>query len=81
MAAARRSPCAAWERRCRYVQLSSLDAMAGPSALAAGQVVNVVARVSASGQPMAASGDLYGELRYRVGKDGPRHLLIDQSTP
>jgi len=40
-----------------------------------------VARVSASGQPMAASGDLYGELRYRVGKDGPRHLLIDQSTP
>ena len=64
-----------------HVQLSSLDAMAGPSALAAGQVVNVVARVSASGQPTAASGDLYGELRYRVGKDGPRHLLIDQSTP
>ena len=64
-----------------HVQLSALDAMAGPAAFGAGQVVNVVARISVSGQPQAGSGDLYGELRYRAGKDGLKHLTIDKALP
>ena len=63
------------------VQLSGLDAMAGPATLVAGQSVRVVARVSTSGKPEAGSGDLFGELRYRVGRDGSRRLLIDQAIP
>jgi hypothetical protein len=63
------------------VQLSGLDVMAGPATLVAGQSVLVVARVSTSGKPEAGSGDLFGELRYRVGRDGARRLLIDQTIP
>ncbi len=63
------------------VQLSALDGMAGPGAFASGQQLQVVARVSASGEASAASGELYGELRYRAGRDGPRPLRIDQITP
>jgi cytochrome c-type biogenesis protein CcmH len=64
-----------------HVRLSALDAMAGPAAFGAGQSVQVVARVSAAGRPTAGSGDLFGELRYRAGRDGSRRLLIDQSVP
>ncbi|MCC7461425.1 MAG: hypothetical protein IT480_03080 [Gammaproteobacteria bacterium] len=64
-----------------HVQLSALDGMGGPSALKAGQLVQVIARLSASGQALGASGDLFGELRYRAGKDGRRQLLIDQTQP
>jgi cytochrome c-type biogenesis protein CcmH len=63
------------------VQLSALDAVAGPGALQAGQAVDVIARISASGQPTAGPGDLYGQLRYRAGRDGRRRLLIDQAAP
>jgi cytochrome c-type biogenesis protein CcmH len=64
-----------------HVQLSSADSMTGPAALSAGQAVQVVARLSAAGRPTASSGDLYGELRYRAGKDGLRQLRIDELTP
>ena len=46
--------------------------------LAAGQRVSITARVSFSGQPMPAAGDLYGELTYEVGRDGVRDLVIDR---
>jgi cytochrome c-type biogenesis protein CcmH len=63
------------------IQLSQADAMIPSHALASGQTVSITARVSFSGQPTPAAGDLYGELTYAVGKDGPRDLVIDQVAP
>lgn len=59
------------------VQLSAADSMLGSTAITAGQTVQVVARVSASGEPTASSGDLYGEISYRVGGEGTSRLVID----
>ena len=60
------------------IELSQADSMLPGHALAVGSEVSITARVSFSGQPMPAAGDLYGELTYDVGKDGPRDLVIDQ---
>jgi cytochrome c-type biogenesis protein CcmH len=60
------------------IELSQADSMLPGHALAVGNKVSITARVSFSGQPMPAAGDLYGELTYDVGKDGPRDLVIDQ---
>lgn len=60
------------------VQLSASDSMIPGHALASGQRVSITARVSFSGQPTPAAGDLYGELSYDVGKDGVRDLVIDR---
>jgi len=60
------------------IELSQADSMLPGHALAAGKKVSITARVSFSGQPMPAAGDLYGEVTYDVGKDGPRDLIIDQ---
>jgi cytochrome c-type biogenesis protein CcmH len=65
----------------QHVQLSAADSMLGPSAIAAGHAVLVVARLSVAGRPTASSGDLFGELRYRAGKDGTRQLIIDRVSP
>jgi hypothetical protein len=46
--------------------------------LTKGSRVSITARVSFSGQPLPATGDLYGELTYDVGQDGTRDLLIDR---
>ncbi len=62
------------------VQLSAADSMVAGLALAAGQKVSITARVSFSGQPAPAAGDLYGELTYDVGRDGVRDLVIDHVT-
>jgi len=40
--------------------------------------VSITARISFSGQPTPATGDLYGELTYEVGHDGVRDLVIDK---
>jgi cytochrome c-type biogenesis protein CcmH len=60
------------------IHLSSADSMVPGHALAAGQKVSITARVSFSGQPLPAAGDLYGELTYDVGHDGARDLVIDR---
>ena len=60
------------------VQLSASDSMLPGRVLIAGKRVSVTARVSFSGQPVPAAGDLYGELSYDVGQDGARDLLIDR---
>jgi len=60
------------------VHLSAADSMVPGRALAAGQRVSITARVSFSGQPLPAAGDLYGELSYEVGHDGVRALVIDR---
>jgi cytochrome c-type biogenesis protein CcmH len=59
------------------VQLSESDSMMPGRVLAAGRQVSITARISFSGQPVQASGDLYGELSYDVGRDGVKNLVID----
>jgi len=63
------------------LELTAADAMMPGRAIAAGKRVQVVARISRSGQPEAASGDPYGEVSYDVGKDGVREIVIDRVTP
>jgi cytochrome c-type biogenesis protein CcmH len=60
------------------VQLSPADSMLPGRVLKSGQRVSITVRVSFSGQPTPAAGDLYGELSYDVGRDGVRDLLIDR---
>ncbi len=60
------------------IHLSSADSMMPGRVLTAGQRVSITARVSFSGQPLPAAGDLFGELTYEVGRDGARDLVIDQ---
>ena len=60
------------------VHLSAADSMLPGHVLAGGQRVTITARVSFSGQPIPAPGDLYGELTYEVGRDGVRNLVIDR---
>ncbi|HNR91168.1 MAG TPA: hypothetical protein PKO41_01965 [Dokdonella sp.] len=61
--------------------LTAADAMMPNRAITAGKRVQVVARISRTGQPEAASGDPYGEVSYDVGKDGVREIVIDRVTP
>jgi cytochrome c-type biogenesis protein CcmH len=63
------------------VVLSADDAMISQHAVQPGQKVTVVARISASGSPLARSGDLYGQINYVAGKTGPRALEIDKLSP
>ena len=60
------------------IHLSSADSMMPGRVLVAGHRVSITARVSFSGQPLPAAGDLYGELTYDVGHDGTRDLIIDR---
>jgi cytochrome c-type biogenesis protein CcmH len=60
------------------VHLSPADSMLPGHTLVSGQRVSITARVSFSGQPTPAAGDLYGELTYDVGHDGVRDLVIDR---
>jgi cytochrome c-type biogenesis protein CcmH len=60
------------------IELSASDSMIPGRVLKRGQTVLVTARVSFSGQPTPATGDLYGELSYAVGSDGVRDLVIDK---
>jgi cytochrome c-type biogenesis protein CcmH len=60
------------------IHLSAADSMMPGRVLVGGQRVTITARVSFSGQPLPAAGDLYGELTYDVGHDGPRDLIIDR---
>ncbi|MBV8909637.1 MAG: hypothetical protein JOZ89_02640 [Gammaproteobacteria bacterium] len=63
------------------VALTPLDSMVQGRAFRAGQNVEVVARIARSGSPVAASGDPFGKVNYRVGTDGLVSLVIDRLTP
>ncbi len=63
------------------VALSAADSMVPGRAFSPGQSVQVVARIARSGTPVAASGDPFGEVTYRVGQDGLVSLVIDRLTP
>lgn len=63
------------------VELTPQDSMIPGHSFHSGQKVEVVARVSRSGGPIAQSGDPFGELDYAVGRDGVREVLIDRLSP
>jgi cytochrome c-type biogenesis protein CcmH len=63
------------------VELTPADSMVPGRAFAAGQKVQVVARIARSGNPIAGSGDPFGEVAYLVGHDGLVNIVIDHLTP
>jgi cytochrome c-type biogenesis protein CcmH len=63
------------------VELSPADSMVPGHAFSPGQSVQVVARIARSGSPMAATGDPFGEVSYKVGSDGEVSLVINRLTP
>jgi cytochrome c-type biogenesis protein CcmH len=63
------------------VELTSADAMLESRRIAAGQTLEVVARVALGGTPTATSGDPFGQVSYHVGKDGRLNIVIDQLAP
>jgi cytochrome c-type biogenesis protein CcmH len=63
------------------VELTPQDSMIAGRTFHPGDNVAVVARIARSGTPVGASGDPFGEITYRVGKDGLASLVIDHLTP
>lgn len=63
------------------VALTPADSMVPGRLFSTGQSVQVVARIARTGNPVGASGDPFGEVRYQVGKDGLVGLVIDRLTP
>jgi cytochrome c-type biogenesis protein CcmH len=63
------------------VELTPADSMVPGRVFAAGQKVQVVARIARSGNPIAGSGDPFGEVAYHVGHDGMVNIVIDHVTP
>ena len=63
------------------VELSAADAMLESRRIAAGQQLEVVARIALGGKPTATSGDPFGQVSYHVGKDGRLNIVIDRLAP
>ena len=63
------------------VELSSADAMLAGHGMQIGQDVEIVARLSGSGGPLARSGDPFGSAAYHVGATGSVNVVIDRLTP
>jgi len=76
--AVQRRPAGAWPAA---VRLSDADAMLPGVKLADGGPLTLIARISVSGQPMAASGDLFGEVGYDFTSAHPASITIDRIVP
>jgi cytochrome c-type biogenesis protein CcmH len=63
------------------IDLTPADSMLPERRFAAGDQVQVIARIARSGQAMGASGDPFGEITYLVGRDGLVNVVIDHITP
>jgi cytochrome c-type biogenesis protein CcmH len=63
------------------VELSDADAMLPGRTLSGAREVEVVARISASGQPIAQPGDLYGAAQASAGDGVPVRVQIDRVQP
>jgi cytochrome c-type biogenesis protein CcmH len=63
------------------VELTTADAMLASRRIAAGQKLEVVARVALGGTPTASRGDPFGQVSYHVGKDGKLNIVIDRLAP
>ena len=76
--AVQRHPVGEWPL---VVRLSDADAMLPGISLAGGGPLKLIARISRSGQPSAASGDLFGEVGYDFASAHPASLTIDRIVP
>lgn len=63
------------------VVLTPADSMLPGRSFAAGDKVEVVARVALGGTPTAQSGDPSGQIAYEVGRDQQKRVLIDRLAP
>lgn len=63
------------------VTLTAADSMVPGLAFAGGDAVEVSAKISADGSATPKSGDAIGRIRYTVGQDATRPLVIDGLTP
>ena len=63
------------------VGLSDADAMLPGMSLAEGGPIKLIARISRSGEPIAASGDLFGEVGYDFASAHPASITIDRIVP
>jgi cytochrome c-type biogenesis protein CcmH len=63
------------------VDLTPGDSMLPERRFAAGDTVQVIARIARSGQATGATGDPFGEITYLVGRDGLVNVVIDRLTP
>ncbi|HTY51286.1 MAG TPA: hypothetical protein VMB48_16480 [Steroidobacteraceae bacterium] len=63
------------------VELSSADAMIPGRQLQIGQQVQIVARISRGGGPLAQRGDPFGQTGYRVTSEGNAAVVIDRLSP
>jgi cytochrome c-type biogenesis protein CcmH len=63
------------------VELSSADAMLAGHGMQVGQDVEIVARISGSGGPLAGSGEPFGSVAYHVAATGSVQVVIDRLTP
>ncbi len=65
----------------QQVSLSAADSMLPGHSFKAGDTVKVVARLSKTGSPLGAPGDLYGEIQAKAGEGGVHALVIDHQVP
>jgi cytochrome c-type biogenesis protein CcmH len=63
------------------VELSSADAMLAGHGMQIGQDVEIVARVSNSGAPLARTGEPFGSAAYHVTATGAVSIVIDRLSP
>jgi cytochrome c-type biogenesis protein CcmH len=61
--------------------MTDADAMLPGIRLAGGGSIRVIARISRNGEPIAASGDLYGEVGYDFSSASPVNVTIDRIVP
>lgn len=73
-----RQAAGAWPVR---VSVTDANAMLPGVTLASGGALKVIARVSRSGQPVAVSGDLFGEVGYDFTSADPVGIVIDRIVP
>ena len=76
--AVQRRPVGVWPVSLR---LSDADAMLPGITLAGAGPLTLIARVSLSGQPVAASGDLFGEVGYDFASAHPVSITINRIVP
>ena len=73
-----RRAAGAWPQR---ISMTDANAMLPGVSLASGGALKVIARVSSSGQPVAVSGDLFGEVGYDFSSADPATITIDRIVP
>jgi cytochrome c-type biogenesis protein CcmH len=76
--AVQRRPVGTWPVSLRF---SDADAMLPGITLAGAGPLTLIARVSLSGQPVAASGDLFGEVGYDFASAHPVSITINRIVP